>query len=77
LDALRIDRDAHWRAKALALPPGFAVFAGFGESGFAALKRFRTVDLFWFPGVQKGSNAQWMTPSTPSIGHIHALPIQA
>jgi aspartate aminotransferase-like enzyme len=58
--------------KALALPPGFALFSVSNK----AFERANKVPNrgFYFDFLEfKNEQAQWMTPSTPSIGHVHAL----
>jgi aspartate aminotransferase-like enzyme len=58
--------------KALALPPGFSLFS-------VSQKAFERADKvenrgFYFDFLEfKSEQAQYMTPSTPSIGHVHAL----
>jgi aspartate aminotransferase-like enzyme len=58
--------------KALALPPGFSLFSvsakAFERAGQNG-KRGYYFDFLEFKNQQE----QWMTPSTPSIGHIYAL----
>ena len=72
MDALGIDVMLTGAQKALALPPGFSLFS-VSEKAFA---RAETVPNrgFYFDFLQfREDHGQWMTPSTPSIGHIHAL----
>jgi aspartate aminotransferase-like enzyme len=72
MDALSIDVLLTGSQKALALPPGFSLFAA-SEKALARAKK--TADrgyYFDFLEFQK-QQADWMTPSTPSIGHIYAL----
>ncbi|HNV00382.1 MAG: alanine--glyoxylate aminotransferase family protein [Verrucomicrobia bacterium] len=71
-DALGIDVLLAGSQKAFALPPGLTVFtcsAGALAKAAAAKDRGYYFDLVEF---QKNA-AQSMTPSTPSIGHVHAL----
>src|SRR5437879_11315034 len=72
MDALGIDVMLTGARKALALPPGFALFA-VSEKAFARDEKIPNRG-FYFDFLEfKKEQAQWMTPSTPSIGHIHAL----
>lgn len=71
-DKLGIDVLLTGSQKALALPPGFGVFA----VSSAALERASTMNDrgYYFDFVEFQKNAEKsMTPSTPSIGHIYAL----
>jgi aspartate aminotransferase-like enzyme len=71
-DALGIDVLLAGSQKALALPPGLAVFV----CSRAALARAATAKDrgYYFDLVEFQKNAeQSMTPSTPSIGHVFAL----
>jgi aspartate aminotransferase-like enzyme len=72
MDVLGIDVMLTGAQKALALPPGFSLFS-VSEKAFA---RAQTVPnrgfYFDFLEFQK-QQAEWITPSTPSIGHVHAL----
>ena len=72
MDELGIDVLLTGSQKALALPPGLAVFAC-SERAFEraaqAKDRGYYFDLLEFKKNQEGD----MTPSTPSIGHIYAL----
>ncbi len=71
-DALGIDVLLAGSQKALALPPGLAVFV----CSPAALARAATAKDrgYYFDLVEFQKNAeQSMTPSTPSIGHVFAL----
>ena len=71
-DALGIDVLLAGTQKALALPPGLAVFVC---SPAALAKAAASTDRgYYFDFVEFQKNAeQSMTPSTPSIGHVHAL----
>ena len=72
MDALGIDVLLTGSQKALALPPGFSLFS-VSEQGFAraaeATDRGYYFDFLEFKKQQAGD----MTPTTPSVGHIHAL----
>jgi aspartate aminotransferase-like enzyme len=71
-DALGIDVLLAGTQKALALPPGTALFA----CSSAALAKAATMKDrgYYFDFVEFQKNAeQNMTPSTPSIGHVYAL----
>jgi len=71
-DALGIDVLLAGSQKALALPPGLAVFTC---SAAALAKAATSKDRgYYFDFVEFQKNAeQSMTPSTPSIGHVYAL----
>jgi aspartate aminotransferase-like enzyme len=72
MDALGIDVMLTGAQKALALPPGFSLFA-VSEKAFA---RAGTIPNrgYYFDFLEfKKQQGEWMTPSTPSIGHIFAL----
>ena len=72
MDALGIDVLLTGAQKALALPPGFSLFA-VSEKAFARAEKIPNRG-FYFDFLEfKKQQAEWMTPSTPSIGHIHAL----
>jgi len=72
MDSLQIDLMLTGSQKALALPPGFSLFAA-SEKAFARAEkqngRGYYLDILEF----KKQQAEWMTPTTPSIGHIFAL----
>ena len=71
-DRLGIDVLLTGSQKALALPPGFGVFA----VSPAALEKAATLNDrgYYFDFLEFQKNAEKnMTPSTPSIGHIYAL----
>ncbi len=71
-DRLGIDVLLTGSQKALALPPGFGVFA----VSPAALERAGSMNDrgYYFDFLEFQKNAEKsMTPSTPSIGHIYAL----
>ena len=72
MDGLKIDVMLTGAQKALALPPGFSLFAVSPK----AWARAETISDrgFYFDFLEfKKQKAGWMTPSTPSIAHIHAL----
>ncbi len=72
MDALGIDVMLTGAQKALALPPGFSLLS-VSEKGFARAEKIPNRG-FYFDFLEfRKEQAQWMTPSTPSIGHIHAL----
>jgi aspartate aminotransferase-like enzyme len=72
MDDLAIDVMLTGAQKALALPPGFSLFS-VSEKAFARAARIPNRG-FYFDFLEfKKQQAEWMTPSTPSIGHIHAL----
>lgn len=72
MDALGIDVMLTGAQKALALPPGFSLFAVSEKAQNRAEKvpdRGYYFDFLEFKKQQAG----WMTPTTPGIGHIFAL----
>src|SRR5438477_10701829 len=72
MDALGIDVMLTGAQKALALPPGFSLFSVSDKALARAGKqkdRGYYLDFLEF----KKQQANWMTPTTPSIGHIFAL----
>ncbi len=72
MDALGIDVMLTGAQKALALPPGFSLFS-VSEKAFARAEKIRDRG-FYFDFLEfKKDQAEWMTPSTPSIAHMHAL----
>ncbi|MDQ2919728.1 MAG: alanine--glyoxylate aminotransferase family protein [Verrucomicrobiota bacterium] len=72
MDSLGIDVLLTGAQKALALPPGFSLFAA-SEKAFARAAKQKDRG-FYFDFLEfKQQQAEWMTPSTPSIGHIFAL----
>jgi aspartate aminotransferase-like enzyme len=72
MDALGIDVMLTGAQKALALPPGFSLFS-VSEKAFARAERIPNRG-FYFDFLEfKQQQAEWMTPSTASIGHMHAL----
>lgn len=71
-DALGLDVLLAGSQKALALPPGLAVFAC-SEAALARAVAMKDRG-YYFDFIEFQKNAeQSMTPSTPSIGHVHAL----
>jgi aspartate aminotransferase-like enzyme len=72
MDALGIDVMLTGAQKALALPPGFSVFS-VSEKAFARAEKQKDRGYYFDLLEFKNQQAEWMTPSTPSIGHIHAL----
>src|SRR5437867_1232833 len=72
MDALGIDVMLTGVQKALALPPGFSLFS-VSEKAFARAEKIPHRG-FYFDFLEfKNQQAQWLTPSTHSIAHIHAL----
>src|SRR5213080_3112928 len=72
MDALGIDVMLTGAQKALALPPGFSLFS-VSEKALARTEKVPHRG-FYFDFLEfKKQQGQWMTPSTPSIAHIHAL----
>jgi aspartate aminotransferase-like enzyme len=72
MDELGIDVLLTGSQKALALPPGFSLFS-VSEKGFARAEK-QTDRGYYFDFLEfKKNQENDMTPTTPSIGHIHAL----
>ena len=72
MDELGIDVMLTGSQKALALPPGFSLFA-VSEKGFARAAEQKDRGYYFdFLEFKKQQEAD-MTPTTPSIAHIHAL----
>lgn len=72
MDSLGIDLLLTASQKALALPPGFSLFA-LSEKAFARAEQVRDRG-FYFDFVEfRKQQAGDMTPTTPSIGHVYAL----
>jgi aspartate aminotransferase-like enzyme len=72
MDELGIDVLLTGSQKALALPPGFSLFA-VSEKGFARAEEQKDRGYYFdFLEFRKNQEDD-MTPSTPSIAHIHAL----
>jgi aspartate aminotransferase-like enzyme len=72
MDGLGIDVMLTGAQKALALPPGFSLFA-VSEKAFARAEKQKDRGYYFDFLEFKKQQAEWMTPSTPSIGHIFAL----
>jgi len=72
MDALGIDVMLTGAQKALALPPGFSLFS-VSEKALSRAEKIPNRG-FYFDFLEfKKQQAEWMTQSTPSIAHIHAL----
>jgi aspartate aminotransferase-like enzyme len=72
MDDLGIDVLLTGSQKALALPPGFSLFA-VSEKGFARAEQQRDRGYYFDFLEFKKNQENDMTPTTPSIAHIHAL----
>ena len=72
MDALGIDVMLTGAQKALALPPGFSLF-GVSEKAFVRAEKQENRGYYFDFLEFKKQQANWMTPTTPSIGHIFAL----
>src|SRR6266487_672300 len=72
MDALGLDVMLTGAQKALALPPGFSLFS-VSEKAFARAEKQKDRGYYFDFLEFKKQQAEWMTPSTPSIGHIFAL----
>jgi aspartate aminotransferase-like enzyme len=72
MDALGIDVMLAGSQKALALPPGFSLFA-VSEKAFARAEKQKSRGYYFDFLEFKKQQAEWMTPTTPSISHIFAL----
>jgi len=72
MDALGIDVMLTGTQKALALPPGFSLFS-VSEKAFARAGKQKDRGYYFDFLEFKKQQTEWMTPSTPSIGHIFAL----
>src|SRR2546428_2811814 len=72
MDALGIDLMLTGAQKALALPPGFSLFS-VSEKAFARAEKQKDRGYYFYFLEFRKQQAEWMTPSTPSIGHIFAL----
>ena len=71
-DALGIDVILTGAQKALALPPGFSLVS-VSEKAFGRAAKIPNRG-YYFDFIEfKKQQAEWMTQSTPSIGHIFAL----
>src|SRR5690349_22944437 len=72
MDALGIDVMLTGAQKALAMPPGFSLFS-VSEKAFARAEKQKDRG-FYFDFLEfKKQQSEFMTPSTPSVGHIFAL----
>jgi len=72
MDELGIDVLLTGSQKALALPPGFSLFS-VSEKGFARAEKQKDRGYYFDFLEFKKNQEDDMTPTTPSIGHIHAL----
>jgi aspartate aminotransferase-like enzyme len=72
MDPLGIDVMLTGAQKALALPPGFSLFS-VSEKAFARAEKQKDRGYYLDFLEFKKQQANWMTPTTPSIGHIFAL----
>src|SRR5438067_1443691 len=72
MDALGIDVMLTGAQKALALPPGFSLFS-VSEKAFARAEKQKDRGYYFDFLEIKKQQGEFMTPSTPSIGHIFAL----
>jgi aspartate aminotransferase-like enzyme len=72
MDELGIDVLLTGSQKALALPPGFSLFS-VSEKGFARAAQQKDRGYYFDFLEFKKNQEDDMTPTTPSIGHIHAL----
>jgi aspartate aminotransferase-like enzyme len=72
MDELGIDVLLTGSQKALALPPGLALFSA-SERAFARAETVKTRGYYFDFLEFKKNQAEDMTPSTPSISHIYAL----
>jgi aspartate aminotransferase-like enzyme len=72
MDDLRIDVLLTGSQKALALPPGFSLFS-VSEKGFARAEKQKDRGYYFDFLEFKKNQENDMTPTTPSVAHIHAL----
>jgi aspartate aminotransferase-like enzyme len=72
MDALGVDVMLTGSQKALALPPGFSLFSA-SEKAFARAEKQKDRGYYFDFLEFKKQHEGWMTPTTPSIGHIFAL----
>ena len=72
MDSLQIDVLLTGSQKALALPPGFSLFS-VSEKAFARAAEIEGRGYYFDFLEFKKNQANDMTPTTPSIAHIHAL----
>jgi aspartate aminotransferase-like enzyme len=72
MDELGIDVLLTGSQKALALPPGFSLFS-VSDQGFSRAEKQKDRGYYFDFLEFKKNQEDDMTPTTPSIGHIHAL----
>lgn len=72
MDPLGIDLMLTGSQKALALPPGFSLFSA-SEKAFARAEKQKHRGYYFDLLEFRKQQADWMTPTTPSIGHIYAV----
>ena len=72
MDSLGIGVMLTGSQKALALPPGFSLFS-VSEKAFARAEKQKGRGYYLDFLEFRKQQANWMTPATPSIGHIFAL----
>src|SRR2546422_7552746 len=72
MDALGIDVMLTGAQKPLALPPGFSLFS-VSEKAFARAEKQKDRGYYFDFLEFKKQQTEFMTPSTPSVGHIFAL----
>src|SRR6184192_2103520 len=72
MDALGIDMMLTGSQKALALPPGFSLFS-VSELAFERASENENRGYYFDFLEFKRQQSEFMTPSTPSIGHVYAL----
>jgi len=72
MDPLGIDVMLTGSQKALALPPGFSLFS-VSDKAFARAEKQKDRGYYFDFLEFRKQQERWMTPTTPSIGHIFAL----
>ena len=72
MDPLGIDVMLTGAQKALALPPGFSLFS-VSEKAFSRAQKQKDRGYYLDFLEFRKQQVNWMTPTTPSIGHIFAL----
>src|SRR5437764_13378943 len=72
MDALGIDVMLTGAQKALALPPGFSLFS-VSEKAFTRAQKVPNRGFYFDLLEFRNAQAQWLTSSTRSIGHVHAI----
>jgi aspartate aminotransferase-like enzyme len=72
MDALGIDVLLTGSQKALAMPPGLALFSA-SDRAFARAEKIKSRGYYFDFLEFKKNQAEDMTPSTPTISHIYAL----